>query len=95
MYDAYIYDSILICVFTVHLCVMHISMTLDFDTCVYGARMYDTCIHDLRLLTLMHVYHAQFRARGISTLLKIKTGHMYSYVKLNVKASLFSCIFLI
>ena len=26
-------------------------------------------------------------------LLKIKTGHMYSYVKLNFKASLFSCIF--
>ena len=26
-------------------------------------------------------------------LLKIKTGHLYSYVKLNFKASLFSCIF--
>ena len=26
--------------------------------------------------------------------LKIKTGHLHSYVKLNFKASLFSCIFL-
>ena len=31
-------------------------------------------------------------SKGIK-LLKIKTGHLYSYVKLNFKASLFSCIF--
>ena len=29
----------------------------------------------------------------MTKLLKIKTGHLYSYVKLNFKASLFSCIF--
>ena len=40
------------------------------------------------LVILMNI-----RARWISKLLKIKTGHMYSYVKLNFKASLFSCIF--
>ena len=73
MYDAYIYDSILICVFTVHLCVMHISMTLDFDTCVYGARMYDTCIYDLRLLTLMHVYHAHMMHMSLMRM----TARMY------------------
>ena len=33
------------------------------------------------------------RVRWISKLLKIKTGHLFSYVKLNFKASLFSCIF--
>ena len=33
------------------------------------------------------------RGRWISKFLKIKTGHLYSYVKLNFKASLFSCIF--
>ena len=33
------------------------------------------------------------RARWISKLLEIKTGHLHSYVKLNFKTSLFSCIF--
>ena len=41
--------------------------------------------------------HLYIRARWIwfkgIRLLKIKTGHMYSYVKLNCKARLFSCIF--
>ena len=34
---------------------MHISMILDPDACVYDARMYVACIYDPRSLTLIHV----------------------------------------
>ena len=34
---------------------MHISMILDSDACVYDARMYVACIYDPRSLTLMNV----------------------------------------
>ena len=33
------------------------------------------------------------RGRWISKFVKIKSGHLYSYVKLNFRAGLFSCIF--
>ena len=49
-----------------------------------------TVWHSVTVCNTVYVY---IRARWISKLLKIKTGHMYSYVKLNFKASLFSCIF--
>ena len=35
----------------------------------------------------------EIRGRWISKFVKIKSGHLYSYVKLNFKAGLFSCIF--
>ena len=51
----------------------------------------------LKTLRIVSRYSIRIRARWNwfkkIKLLKIKTGHMYSYVKLNFKASLFSCIF--
>ena len=38
-----------------HVSMMHMSMILDSDACVYDARMYVACIYDPRSLILMHV----------------------------------------
>ena len=40
---------------TMHEFIMHISMIIDHDACVYDAHMYVACIYDPRSLTLMHV----------------------------------------
>ena len=38
-----------------HVSMMHISMILDCDACVYDARMYVACVYDPRSLILMHL----------------------------------------
>ena len=38
-----------------YVCMMHISLILDPDTCVYDEHMNDACIYDHQYLTLMHV----------------------------------------
>ena len=38
-----------------HVCMMHISMILDPDACVYNEHMYNVCIYDHQYFTLMHV----------------------------------------
>ena len=55
------------------------------------------CIRVLSFLPKASQHSGMLWARWIwserITLLKIKTGHLYSYVKLNLKAGWFSCIF--
>ena len=48
----------------------------------------------VEFLMAMAIRARWFWSKGI-TLLKIKTGHLYSCVTLNFRANLFSCIFLI
>ena len=83
-------------------CMMAFIETCEFPTSLELRGVFKFCKRvflNLPQKLSRHSPNACVRSRArwiwskIIKFLKIKTGHLYSYVKLNFKASLFSCIF--